>query len=61
LVKYHDIEKSYQNKMGKKIYTTLGIIPKSNIKIVERGKILTPSTQIHDGLLFWHGTGTSIK
>ena len=61
MVKYHDIEKSYQNKMEKKIYTTLGIIPKSNINIVERGKILTPNTQIHDGLLSWHGTGTSIK
>jgi hypothetical protein len=36
--------------------TTLGIFPKFNRKMVERGKIDTPTTQIHD-----YGTGTSVK
>ena len=36
-------------------------IPKSNIKIVERGKIDTPNAYIHDRSLFWLGTGTSIR
>jgi len=40
--------------------TTVGTIPKSNIKIVERDKIDTSSTQIHDRLLSWLGTVTSI-
>jgi len=35
-------------------------IPKSNIKIVDRGKIDIPNTQIHDLSLSWLGTGTSI-
>ena len=43
-----------------KKYHTVGIIPKSNIKIVERGKIVTPNTQIHDRSLSWLDTGTSI-
>jgi hypothetical protein len=41
-----------------KIYHTVRTFPKSNRKIVERGKIDTPNTQIHDSLLFWLGTGT---
>jgi hypothetical protein len=34
--------------MKNKNYYTVGAISKSNIKIVERGKINTPNTQIHD-------------
>jgi hypothetical protein len=36
------------NKMKSKKYHTVEIIPKSNIKIVERGEIDTTNTQIHD-------------
>jgi len=49
------------NKMKNKIYHTVGTIPTSNIKIVERGTIDTPNTQIHDRPCYWIGTGTSIK
>ena len=35
-------------------------IVKSNRKIVERGKIDTPSSQIHDRSLSWFGTVTSV-
>ena len=35
--------------------------PKSNTKIVERGKIDTSYTNIHDLSLSWFGTGTSIN
>jgi len=35
----------------KKKYRTVETIPKSNINMVERGKIVTPNTQIHDSLL----------
>jgi hypothetical protein len=31
-----------------KEYHTVGIIPKSNLKNVEKGKIDTPNTQKHD-------------
>jgi len=48
-------------KMENKKYHTVGIVPKSNIKIIERGKIDTPNTKIHDRSLSWLGTGTSIK
>jgi len=34
--------------MKNKKYHTVGTILRSNIKIVERGKIDTPNTQIHD-------------
>jgi len=44
----------------KKEYRTVRIIPKSNINILERDKIDTPNTQIHDCLLVWLGIGTSI-
>jgi hypothetical protein len=40
---------------------TLGTTPNSNIKIVERGNMDIPYTQIHDHSLFWIGTGTSVK
>ena len=40
----------------KKKYHTVRTVPKSNIKIVERGKIDTSNTQIHDRSLF--GTGS---
>jgi hypothetical protein len=40
----------------KQKYCNVGTIPKSNIKIVERGKI----AYIHDCSLSWLGTGTSI-
>ena len=46
--------------MEKKIHTA-GIVLKSYKKIVERGKIDIPNTHIHDRLLSWLGTGTSIK
>jgi hypothetical protein len=32
-----------------------------NIKIVERDKVDTPNTQIHDPSPSWVGTGTSVK
>jgi len=35
-------------KMKNKKYHTVGTVPKSNRKIVERGKVYTPNTQIHD-------------
>jgi hypothetical protein len=47
--------------MNNKKYHTVGIIPKSNIKILERGKIYTSNTQIHDRSLSFLGTDTSIK
>jgi len=45
---------------NKKDYT-VEIVPNSNTKIVERGNINTPSTQIHDPSFSWISTGTSIK
>ena len=36
-------------------------LQKSNIRIVERGNIDTPKTQIHDCSLSWLGTGTLIQ
>ena len=39
-------------KTENKIYHIVGTIAKSNIKIVERGKIDTPNTQTH-GLFNW--------
>jgi len=47
--------------MQNKNTTPVGTIPKSIIKIVERSKIDTSNTQIHDDSLFWLGTGTLIK
>jgi hypothetical protein len=40
-------------KWKTKKYHPLGTIPKSNIKIVERGKIYTTNTQIHGRSLSW--------
>ena len=36
------------NRMKNKEYHFVGIVPKSNRKIVERGKLNTSNTQIHD-------------
>ena len=44
-----------------KYHVTIGRFPKSNRKIVERGKINTPSTLIQDSSISWLGTSTSIK
>ena len=42
--------------------TTLSVtVSKSNINLVERLKINTPCTQMHDRSLSWLRTGTSIK
>ena len=51
----------WTNKMENKIYHAVGTFPKSNRKIVERGKIDTPNVEIHDISLSWFGTGTLIK
>jgi hypothetical protein len=42
-------------------YHTIGTAPNSNSKFLERGKIDTPNTQIHNRPLSWLRTGTSIK
>ena len=55
------IWKLCHNKMRNKKYQTVETIPKSNIKMVESGKIDTPNTQIHDRSLSSFVTGTSIK
>ena len=47
--------------MKNKKYHYVGTVPKSNRKIVERMKIDTRITQIHDGSLSTLGTATSIK
>jgi hypothetical protein len=47
--------------MKNKIYHTVKTIQTSNTIIVERDKIKTSNTQIHDHSLSWLGTGTSIK
>jgi len=47
--------------MKNKKYHTVGTIPKSDIKIIESGKIDAPNAQMHDRLLSWLDTGTSIK
>jgi hypothetical protein len=39
---------SVKKKQKTKNYYTVGTFPKSNRKIIERGKIDTPYTQIHD-------------
>ena len=46
--------------MKNKTYHTVGTILKSNIKIIERGKIDTLNTLIHDRSLSIIGTGISI-
>ena len=47
-----------KNKIQIPHYRTV-TVPISNRKIVDRGKIDTPNTQIHDRSLSWLGTGTS--
>jgi hypothetical protein len=47
--------------MKNKIYHTVGTFPKTKRKIVDRGKIDTPNTQIHDRSLSCLGTGISKK
>ena len=41
--------------MKTKKYPPFGTIPKSNIKIVERGKLNTSNTQIYDRSISWLG------
>jgi hypothetical protein len=40
---------------------TFEAVPITNCKIVERGKMGSPNTHIHDRALAWFGTCTSIK
>jgi len=40
---------------------TFEAVPITNCKIVERGKMGSPNTHIHDRALDWFGTCTSIK
>ena len=47
--------------MNNKKYHTVRTVLKSNKKIVERGRIDTPKTQMHDHSLSWLGAGTSEK
>ena len=45
-------------KMKNKKYHTVGTVQNSNREIVERDKIETRSTHIHNLSLPWFGTGT---
>jgi hypothetical protein len=47
--------------MKNKEYHTYVTVSKSNRKLVERGKLDTPDTQIHNHSLFCLDTGTSIE
>jgi hypothetical protein len=47
--------------MNNQKYHTVGTVLKSNLKIVERGKMDNPNTYIHDKAFPWLGTGTLIK
>ena len=40
---------------------TLGTVPKSKRKIINESKSITLTHKIHDHLLSWLGTGTSVK
>jgi hypothetical protein len=42
-------------------YHTVGTFPKPIRKMVERGKMDTPNTQIHDRIISWLDTDTSIN
>ena len=53
--------KNNSNKKQNKKYQSVGTVPTSNGKIVERGKIDTPTQHIHDRSLSWLRTGTSIR
>lgn len=48
------------NKKKKKNHT-VGTFPKSNIEVIERGKIVIPNIQMHDHDLFGLDTNTSTK
>jgi hypothetical protein len=50
-----------KNKEKSKNYHTVGTFPKSNRKIVEKGKTHTPYTQIHDHSLSWQDKHCSLK
>jgi hypothetical protein len=50
-----------ENKMKNEKYHTVGTVPNSNSKFVERGKFDTSNTHIHDRTLSCLGTGTSVK
>jgi len=52
---------TYRPKMKNKKYDTVGTVPKSNRKIVKRGKIDLPNTQIHDCSVSLLGTYVLIK
>ena len=58
---YHILGEHASHNTTDAAHHTLRIIPKSNIKIVEREIIDATNTQIHDRRLSWLGTGTSIK
>jgi hypothetical protein len=47
--------------MKNKKYHTVGMIPKSNRKIVEKGKIDALNTNIYERSLSWFCRDTSIK
>jgi hypothetical protein len=49
------------NKTKNKLYHTSWNSSKIYRKIIDQGKIDTPSTQLHDRSHFWFVTGTSIK
>jgi len=51
----------YKIKWKKNKYHIIGTVPKSDRKIVDRGKINTPDTIIHDRPLSMLGTGNSRK
>ena len=56
---FHKMKKKSKKKKSKKI-RTVRTIQKSNRKIVERGNIDTPNTQIHDQSFSWLCTGVPI-
>ena len=60
-VVYDNIHTTHMKKMKNNKYHTVGPFPKSNRKIVERDKIDTSNTQIHNLSLFWLATGTPMK
>jgi hypothetical protein len=51
----------YKIKWKNNKYHIIGTVPKSDRKIVDRGKINTPDTIIHDRPLSMLGTGNSRK
>jgi hypothetical protein len=53
--------KSCWNKMKIRKYNSVGAFPNSSRKVLERDKIDTPNTGIHDRLCFWLGTCIVIK